>query len=50
MALQDLAEEVDRLLEKAEVQQITLNVIKEAADRLEQKLDDAFKYWGDSND
>jgi hypothetical protein len=50
MTPQELVDAVDKLLEKAEVQEITLKVIKEAADRLEQKLDDAFEYWGDAND
>lgn len=50
MTPEELEEAVDILLERAEIQEITLRTIKEAADRLEQKLDDAFEYWGDAND
>jgi|Laugrespbdmm15sn_2_1035079.scaffolds.fasta_scaffold140516_2 hypothetical protein len=50
MTPEELSEAVDRLLERTEVQEMTLNVIKEAADRLERKLDEAFMHWRDDND
>lgn len=50
MTIEELSKDIDALSEKLAIQEITLNVIKEAADRLEQKLDDAFEYWGDAND
>jgi uncharacterized coiled-coil protein SlyX len=50
MTIEELSNQIDDLAERVAIQEITLNVIKEAADRLEQKLDDAFEYWGDAND
>lgn len=50
MTIEELSNQIDDLAERIAIQEITLNVIKEAADRLEQKLDDAFEYWGDAND
>lgn len=50
MTTEELSNQIDDLAERLAIQEITLNVIKEAADRLEQKLDEAFEYWGDAND
>lgn len=50
MTIEELSNQLDDLAERVAIQEITLNVIKEAADRLEKKLDDAFEYWGDAND
>jgi len=42
MTIEELSKELDKLSERVAIQEMTLNVIKEAADRLEQKLDNAF--------
>jgi uncharacterized coiled-coil protein SlyX len=50
MTIEELSEAIEALSEKVAIQEMTLNVISEAADRLQQKLDEAFMLWGDSND
>ena len=37
--MEELSKAIDALSEKVAIQEMTLNIIKEAADRLEQKLD-----------
>jgi uncharacterized coiled-coil protein SlyX len=50
MTIEELSKAIEALSEKVAIQEMTLNVISEAADRLEEKLNEAFDSWGDSND
>jgi hypothetical protein len=50
MTIEELSEAIEALSEKVAIQEMTLNVISEAADRLEEKLNEAFEAWGDAND
>ena len=50
MTIEELSKAIEALSEKVAIQEITLNVISEAADRLEEKLNEAFNSRGNAND